>query len=173
MSVSPDLKMAYARYQTAIAKLKEIEGRQNGTNVETIKMYERIRDMNEIILERSGISMQTIKSAYNLNANTAASRRRSYSLAPGSETQIPKPGINTPAAPTTTQMPFIPMHHTQHLSKKPVPERSTLAKVCSGLTCGLSNYVFGKPKTEGGKRRTYKKKNKESKKSKKRQSRKI
>ena len=118
MSVSPDLKMAYARYQTAIAKLKDIERRQNATNAETVAMYKRIRDMNKTILEESGIPIATIKSAYNLNANTAASRRRSYSLTPGSEPQIPKPGINTPAAPTTTQMPFIPMHHTQHLSKK-------------------------------------------------------
>jgi hypothetical protein len=45
-------------------------------------------------------------------------------------------------------------------------EPSTMAKVCSGLTCGLSNYIFGSTKTEGGRRRT--KKNKKS-----RQSRKI
>lgn len=35
-------------------------------------------------------------------------------------------------------------------------EPSTMAKVCSGLTCGLSNYVFGSTKTEGGRRRTKK-----------------
>jgi hypothetical protein len=44
-------------------------------------------------------------------------------------------------------------------------EPSTLAKVCSGLTCGLSNYIFGSTKTEGGRRRT--KKNKKSRRSRK------
>ena len=63
-----------------------------------------------------------------------------------------------------------PMHPPKNLSEKPVPERSTMAKVCSGLTCGLSNYIFGNTKSEGGRRRTKKNKNKNRKK---RQSRKM
>lgn len=96
-------------------------------------------------------------------------------LGVGSE---PRPPINTDALPGTSYRragagaPKAPMHPPKNLWQNPEPKRSTLATVCSGLTCGLSNYIFGKPKTEGGRRRTHKRAHKKRKNNK-RQSRKM
>jgi len=68
--------------------------------------------------------------------------------------------------------PFAPIGTSYRYKKKeadaPAPkEPSTLAKVCSGLTCGLSNYIFGSTKTEGGRRRTKKNRRQKSRRSRK------
>jgi len=74
----------------------------------------------------------------------------------------PRPPIDTNAPIGTSY------RYKKKEADAPAPkEPSTLAKVCSGLTCGLSNYIFGSTKTEGGQRRTKKNRNKKSRRSRK------